>query len=349
VRRRFRHFVALEDRIHKTCPGLILPPRPEKHPPLSDEALYQTMTFAKARAVELQSYLCGLLKHPLVPCVSHPTSPLHTFLTFPQEDLGVMWSEVSSSTLKRLSVSASRLTETVSITAQSSLNSNVIENDLVMRNLLSSEQGRLNVIENSIPKLLGYLTLLQEFGLFCGSTGMELSKLNKDVRPLDPDISPSVDVLGMAFLRSSRRLKKQHHDVSKTLYVFENELRYIASYQSAFSDRKNACLLVDQTRSRFLDKSNRLLESQNKSRLPSEMNRVATLEQEVRMSDSYNADAVKKAENIGHLITQEVSRLAQERRKKWGQHLLTLSIEMKQVCIDQADMWETAKNKITQV
>ena len=316
---------------------------------MSDEALNQTTSFAKARALELQKYVCDLLKHPLVPCTSYPSSPLHTFLTFPQDDLGVIWSEVSSSTLKRLSVSASRLTETVSTTAQGSLNySNVIETDLQIRDLLSNEQTRLTIIQNSVPKLLGYLTLLQEFGLFCGSTGMELSKLTKDVRKLDAELSPNVEILGVALLRSSRRTKKQHGDINNALSVFENELKCISSYNAAFNDRKHACMIVDSTRTKFLEKSNRALELQN-SMNPTEMHRLAQLEQDMKMMDACNADAQKKAERIGQLMTQEVSRLAKERRKKWKENLLILSKEMKQVCIDQANIWETAKKKMSNV
>jgi len=259
-----------------------------------------------------------------------------------------MWSEVSSATLKRLSVAASRLTETVSTTAQSSLNlSNVTETDVEIRNLVSCEQNRLNIIQGSIPKLLGYLTLLQEYGLFCGGTGMELSKLSKDVKALDPQLSPNVELLSLALLLSSRRFKKQHHDITNTLHPFDTELNYIPSYQSAFNDRKHACMIVDSTRSKFLDKNNRILEMQN-SMNPSEMHRLAQLEQEMKMIDACSANAVKKAEEIGVLLTQEVKRLEMERRREWRMSLLDLAKEMKQVCGDQANIWENAKKKISE-
>eukprot|EP01082_Thalassiosira_pseudonana_P003018 g3056.t1 g3056 contig12:1326837-1328322(-) len=55
VRRRFRHFVALEDRIHTSTPGAILPARPDKHPAraIEEATARQSADFAMQRAQEL--------------------------------------------------------------------------------------------------------------------------------------------------------------------------------------------------------------------------------------------------------------------------------------------------------
>ena len=58
VRRRFRHFVSLEEKLRDSCRGCILPPRPEKHAIRAiEEAGGQSEEFALARARELDEYM----------------------------------------------------------------------------------------------------------------------------------------------------------------------------------------------------------------------------------------------------------------------------------------------------
>lgn len=94
VLRRFRHFVALEDRLRKACPGAILPPRPEKRQMDS-----QPQNFAQNRCQELTKYLTALIQHPIA---GRCRQELGFFLTFNNDDLGTAWLEVSSNALTRL-------------------------------------------------------------------------------------------------------------------------------------------------------------------------------------------------------------------------------------------------------
>lgn len=93
VLRRFRHFVALEDRLRRACPGAILPPRPDKRQMDS-----QPQNFAQQRCQELTKYLNGLIQHPIA---GRCRQELGFFLTFTNDDLGTAWLEVSSNALTR--------------------------------------------------------------------------------------------------------------------------------------------------------------------------------------------------------------------------------------------------------
>jgi hypothetical protein len=94
VLRRFRHFVALEDRLRRACPGAILPPRPDKR-----QMDAQPQNFAQQRCQELTKYLNGLIQHPIA---GRCRQELGFFLTFTNDDLGTAWLEVSSNALTRL-------------------------------------------------------------------------------------------------------------------------------------------------------------------------------------------------------------------------------------------------------
>lgn len=97
VNRRFRHFVALEDRLRLDLPGAILPPRPDKHANTTVNA--DNRAFALARTRELQIYLSALIQHPW----AGASDVLDFFLTF-VDDVGAAWPEVSGSALTRLTV-----------------------------------------------------------------------------------------------------------------------------------------------------------------------------------------------------------------------------------------------------
>ena len=98
VLRRFRHFVALEDRLRQSCPGAILPPRPEKHVELTNSNSQDQLQFALFRCKELTTYLNALIQHP----IAGSSDTLHFFLKFSSNDIGTAWPEVSGNTFTRL-------------------------------------------------------------------------------------------------------------------------------------------------------------------------------------------------------------------------------------------------------
>mmetsp|Transcript_2633 Transcript_2633/g.6308 ORF Transcript_2633/g.6308 Transcript_2633/m.6308 type:complete len:569 (-) Transcript_2633:571-2277(-) len=63
VRRRFREFVALADRLNKTHRGYFIPPRPDKN--VVEGKLHST-EFIEVRRVALQKYLQKLSRHPVL-------------------------------------------------------------------------------------------------------------------------------------------------------------------------------------------------------------------------------------------------------------------------------------------
>ena len=94
--------VALENRLHDSCPGCILPPSPDKHKlrAIEEGTSAQSLEFAQARCEEMQTYLTQLIGHPILT----NAEPLTTFLTL-QDDIGTTWPEVSSSAVTRLKAS----------------------------------------------------------------------------------------------------------------------------------------------------------------------------------------------------------------------------------------------------
>lgn len=98
VLRRFRHFVALEDRLRQSCPGAILPPRPEKHVELNNSNSQDQHQFALFRCKELTTYLNALIQHP----IAGSSDTLQFFLKFSSNDIGTAWPEVSGNTFTRL-------------------------------------------------------------------------------------------------------------------------------------------------------------------------------------------------------------------------------------------------------
>lgn len=272
VRRRFRHVVALEDRVRAECPGAILPPRPDKHVSraLEEASAHQSAEFAWQRAAELERYLNALAVHPEV----FGTQSLKMFLGL-QDDMGTAWPEVSGNAFTRMSAMGSSAAANLSTSGvglfgtaapaattpnqSTGVMSGVMgsvansvgvgelaeaatEESAELLALSSSESVRMGAVLQAVPKLEGAVTLLREQGEGAGAVGMELNRLAKEVLAQgDRELSIPLEIFSAGLLRYGRRTKRLGQEIGQaTMTAFQLQYKLCRYEKLAWGDRRNA-------------------------------------------------------------------------------------------------------------
>jgi len=260
VRRRFRHVVALEDRLRQDCPGAILPPRPDKHVAraLEEATTHQSAEFAKQRTVEIEYYLNQLAQHPIA-----ASSPILRFFLALQDDLGTAWPECSLNALTRLANvgvgAAVQLSESTAATkfpwdtSNSAVGSGMgpagmmdpnhydyYEDNAELLALQSSESARMGAVLQGVPKLEGAITLLKEHAELKGAAGMEIGKLAKECNADDRDVAQPLEMLSHGMLRDGRRSRRMSAELGTALYCFSHHYKVCRYERMAFADRRSA-------------------------------------------------------------------------------------------------------------
>lgn len=272
VRRRFRHVVALEDRVRAECPGAILPPRPDKHVSraLEEASTHQSAEFAWQRAAELERYLNSLAVHPEV----FGTQSLKMFLGL-QDDMGTAWPEVSGNAFTRMSAMGSSAAANLSTSGvglfgtaapaattpnqSTGVMSGVMgsvansvgvgelaeaatEESAELLALSSSESVRMGAVLQAVPKLEGAVTLLREQGEGAGAVGMELNRLAKEVLAQgDRELSLPLEIFSAGLLRYGRRTKRLGQEIGQaTMTAFQLQYKLCRYEKLAWGDRRNA-------------------------------------------------------------------------------------------------------------
>mmetsp|Transcript_13576 Transcript_13576/g.24545 ORF Transcript_13576/g.24545 Transcript_13576/m.24545 type:complete len:742 (-) Transcript_13576:137-2362(-) len=166
VRRRFRHFVALEDRLRTSVPGAILPPRPDKHPAraIEEATARQSSDFAQQRSNELSVYMNALVHHPHA-----GLSPeVKLFLTL-QDHIGTAWPEVSSSAFTRMTAVGTATVEKLTDTMDGMLSElgtaqqvAAGEDSAEILALAAYEGRRIGAVSSSVPKVEGAVGLIRD-------------------------------------------------------------------------------------------------------------------------------------------------------------------------------------------
>ncbi|CAB9513464.1 Sorting nexin [Seminavis robusta] len=278
VRRRFRHVVALEDRLRVECPGAILPPRPDKHVgrAIEEASTHQSAEFAWQRAGELEQWLNALVGHPEV----FASQSLKMFLGL-QDDMGTAWPEVSSNAFTRMSSAVTTGNASASFggffgstaapantnPGQTGVMNNVIgsvannmgvgelaeaitEDSAELLALSSSESIRMGAILQAVPKLEGAVTLLREQGEGAGAVGMELNRLAKEVlQQGDRELAMPLEIFSNGLLRYGRRTKRLGQEIGQaTMSSFHKQYKLCRYEKLAWGDRRNA--LAKRTKER---------------------------------------------------------------------------------------------------
>jgi PX domain len=335
VRRRFRHVVALEDRLRQFCPGSILPPRPEKHATraIEEASTHQSAEFAMQRAKELERYLNNVAKHP----VAGQSQVLRLFLGL-QDDIGTAWPECSTNALTRLGAVGAgvsmKVAETTNLTAASSP-AHEWEEDAELLSLTNSENLRLGAVSQAVPKLEGLVMILREQGDAAGALGMELSKAS---RTLDADFK-IFEILSNGLLRQGRRTKRLSLEMSAAAESFLQQYKLVRYEKMAMNDRRHAIQRKAKERGRADARAYHLSMQQRQLQYNGQMNHLTHLEQSAINMDGHALDAVTEADEIGARLKSEIHRVAITRRTEWNSSMKTIASSMKEACAERAAIW----------
>lgn len=343
VRRRFRHFVALEDRIRTSVPGAILPPRPDKHPAraIEEASASQSAEFAQQRAQELSFYLNALVRHP---CAG--TAPeLKLFLTL-QDHIGTAWPEVSSSAFTRLTAvgaaAVEKMSESVDGVLQELGTAQQVaagEDSADILALAAYEGRRIGAVSSSVPKIENAVALMRERGDRLGATGLETSKLSKDVAWCDRELSMPMDVLASALLRCGRRTKRLGLELGAAISPFVIQYRMCRYEQMAFADRRAVLKRRTEARSKADGRAAKLMMNQSSMAYPGTLDRMET---EAAMYDEMATEVAKEADEVALRLQNEVGRIGVLRVKQWDSSMKVIACGFKEACAENAAIWESA-------
>jgi hypothetical protein len=343
VRRRFRHFVALESRIRTSSPGAIMPPRPEKHPTraIEEASARQSAEFAKSRSHELEVYMNSLANHPIV--ANCPE--LKLFLTL-QDHIGTAWPEVSGSVVTRFTAvgnaSVEKLADAVDgMLGQSSPVMGGEDNAEILA-LAAYEGRRIGAVTSSVPKIEGTVGILKERGDRCGATGLEMSKLAKDVAWCDRELSGPMEVLSSALLRSGRRMKRLGLDVGAGVMPFVSQYRLCRYEQMAFEDRRMALKRRSEARSSADRRAAKVMMNQTSIASMGRLGMLEKMEMEAAMMDEIATETAKEADEIALRLQSEVGRIGSIRVREWDLAMRVVAGGMKEACAENAAIWEAA-------
>ena len=343
VRRRFRHFVALEDRIRTSVPGAILPPRPDKHPAraIEEASASQSADFAQQRGQELSFYLNGLVKHPFAGAAPE----LKLFLTL-QDHIGTAWPEVSSSAFTRLTAvgaaAVEKMSESVDGVLQELGTAQQVaagEDSADILALAAYEGRRIGAVSSSVPKIESAVALIRERGDRLGGTGLEMSKLSKDVAWCDRELSMPMDVLSSALLRCGRRTKRLGLELGAAISPFVIQYRMCRYEQMAFADRRSVLKRRTEARGKADGRAAKLMMNQSSMAYPGTLDRMET---EVAMYDEMATEVAKEADDVAVRLQNEVGRIGVLRVKQWDSSMKVIASGFKEACAENAAIWESA-------
>jgi hypothetical protein len=373
VRRRFRHVVALEDRLRQTCWGSILPPRPDKHATraLEEASTQQSAAFALQRSTELEEYLNALAHHP----VAGHSQLLRLFLGL-QDDLGTAWAECSTNALTRLGAVGMEMTKTVAessthLTTAAKYNGQAPahewEDNAALLALSSSEQVRMGAVSQAVPKLEGTVLLLKEQGDAAGAVGMELSKVSKyssgngsgngngnggstngTKELMGDEFLQGCTVLSNGLLRHGRRTKRLALELGAAMEPFLEQYKLVRYEKMALHDRRQALQRQANQRRGADTRAMYLSQHQRQLQATGQFDQLTQLERTAVTSDESALASVSDADQIGARLTSEIHRVAIERRVQWNASMKTIASSMKEACTERLAIWESTLEALTQ-
>lgn len=346
VRRRFRHFVALETRLRASVPGAILPPRPDKHPAraIEEATARQSADFAMQRARELTSYMNALSHHPH----AGQSPELKLFLTL-QDHIGTAWPEVSSSAFTRMTAVGTATLEKVSdsvdgMLAELGTAQQVAagEDSAEILALAAYEGRRIGAVTSSVPKIEGAVGLVRERGDRGGATGLEMGKLAKDVAWCDRELSRPMEVLSSALLRCGRRTKRLGLELGAAIAPFSSQYRLCRYEQMAFGDRRTALKKKMEARTKADGRAAKLMMNQTSMQHMGRYGTLERMETEAAMMDEFATEAAREAEEVAMRLQNEVARIGALRVTEWDSSMKVIASGMKEACAENAAIWESA-------
>jgi len=347
VRRRFRHFLALETRLHNSAPGAILPPRPEKHPTraIEEASARQSSEFAKSRCVELTTYMNALATHPYL----GNNAELKLFLML-QDHIGTAWPEVSGSALTRITAVGMGSVEKLAEGIDGILNDvNLLggshpaggwgEDNAELLALAAYEGRRIGAVAGSVPKIEGTVNILKDRGDRWGATGLEMSKLAKDVAWCDRELTAPLELLSSALLRTGRRVKRCGLEIASSVTPFITQYKLCKYEQMAFADRRAALKRRTEARGSADRRAAKVMMNQYPG---GRLGSLEKMEMEAAMYDEMATEAAREAEEVASRLQNEVGRIGSIRVREWDDGVRAVACGMKEACAENAAIWEAA-------
>jgi hypothetical protein len=346
VRRRFRHVVALEDRLRQAHPGAILPPRPEKHGlrPLDEGTTLQSAEFAVQRAQELQHYLNSLGNHPIA-----GQSPVLKLFLGLQDDIGTAWAEVSNNALTRLGAVGVGVSVGMADKWHDVSGDGDWEPNAELLALQSSETVRMAAVAQAVPKLEGTITLLRDQGDAAGHVGMELSKLAKQQQiNQDEDVGKPSEILSNGLLRQGRRQKRLALELTAATQSFLEQYKLVPYEKWAFQDRKVALQRRSKERKGADQRATMYVQQQRQLQSTGQFGQLDALERTAVYGDQLATNAQTESDEIATRITWEVNRVAIQRRTEWLQSMKIMASALQQSSEEKVAIWESTQDAFLQ-
>ena len=345
---------------------------PEKHATraIEEASASQSADFALQRSAELQVFLNELVHHPI--CYKSPV--LRLFLAL-QDDLGIAWGECSGNALTRLANAGVGAAMKVSeSSAASKLPWQSTPDDIgggednaELLALQSAESIRMGMVQQAVPKLEGAVTLLREHAELSGATGMELSRLVKELQTSDIELAQPFDIISAGLLRSGRRSKRLAIELAAAIHSYQHHYKMCRYEKFAFQDRKNALqrrhkerMKADQRAAQLIMHQRNMYNTgynpnipqnpyQPQPPMPPPQQQMGypygdrVLAHEAVNADLYANDVWNEADEIGQKLKSEVYRCAWNRRNEWTVSLKVIASSMKEAFTERVGIWETVQ------
>lgn len=341
---------------------------PDKHATraLEEATTHQSAEFATQRAAELQVYLNQLIQHPF----AYNTHTLRLFLSL-QDDMGTAWPEVSSNVFTRLSnasvgaaVKVSEQTQATKFPWQDPMGQtdDYGEDNAELLALANQENVRMAAVLQAVPKLEGAITLLREGAERMGSTGMELSRMAKEVQSTDTALAQPFDIVSSGMLRSGRRNKRLALELFAALHTYSQHYKSCRYEKQAFMDRRLAMVRRQKERGRADHRATALYQQQQQQMYgqpqqpyggggfqpPMQQQnpygaQMGQYANQAVMEDTMATDAWQECDEIGKRLRSEINRLAYSRRTDWLNAVKVLASSYKEATSENVAIWQSVQ------
>ena len=204
------------------------------------------------------------------------------------------------------------------------------------------EGRRIGAVSSSVPKIEGAVSLIRERGDRLGATGLEMSKLAKDVGWCDRDLASPMEVLSSALLRSGRRTKRLGLELSAAIAPFLIQYKMCKYEQMAFADRRASLKRRTEARTKADGKAAKLMMNQTSMQSMGRLGTLERMETEAAMYDEMATEASKEADEVAMRIQSEVGRIGNIRVREWDASMKVIASGMKEAHAENASIWESA-------
>lgn len=273
---------------------------------------------------------------------------LKLFLSL-QDHIGTAWPEVSSSAFTRMtavgSATVEKLTESVDgMLSELGTAQQVAagEDSAEILALAAYEGRRIGAVSSSVPKVEGAVGLIRERGDRLGATGLEMSKLAKDVGWCDRDLAGPMEILSGGLLRSGRRTKRLGLELAAAVAPFVIQYRMCKYEQMAFADRRGALKRRTEARSKADGRAAKLMMNQTSMQSMGRLGTLERMETEAAMYDEMATEASREADDVAVRLQTEVGRIGSIRVREWDASMKVIASGMKEACAENAAIWESA-------